>query len=141
MSATYPEVRTLTALLGDREAVLDGEIVALGARKQPDPGRLRSRAHVTRPGDDLLLRVPVVYYVFDLLRLDGRSLLDVPYVERRAEPAGLGLGGREEVRAPPVFLEADGRDVPAVAEDYGLGGVVAKRFPRATSPDAVRRTG
>jgi bifunctional non-homologous end joining protein LigD len=134
VSATYPEVGALTTLLGDHEAVLDGEIVALGARKQPDFGRLQSRMHVVRPGDDLLVRVPVVYYVFDLLHVDGRSLLGVPYALRREELAELGLGGRPEVRVPPSFTEADGADVLAVAEDYGLEGVVAKRVTSRYEP-------
>jgi bifunctional non-homologous end joining protein LigD len=134
VSATYPEVRALSALLGAHEAVLDGEIVALGARKQPDFGRLQSRMHVARPGDDLLARVPVVYYVFDLLHLDGRSLLGAPYAERRQELAALGLGGRAEVRVPPSFSEVHGEDVLAVAEDYGLEGVVAKRVTSRYEP-------
>jgi bifunctional non-homologous end joining protein LigD len=134
VSATYPEVGALTTLLGDHEAVLDGEIVALGARKQPDFGRLQSRMHVVRPGDDLLVRVPVVYYVFDLLHLDGRSLLGVPYSQRREELAALALGGRPEVRVPPSFTDADGSDVLAVAEDYGLEGVVAKRVTSRYEP-------
>ncbi|GAB2962360.1 non-homologous end-joining DNA ligase [Saccharothrix stipae] len=134
VSATYPEVGALSALLGDREAVLDGEIVALGTRKQPDFGRLQSRMHVARPGDDLLARVPVVYYAFDLVHLDGRSLLGVPYSERRAELAALGLGGLAEVRVPPCFTDVDGRDVLAVAADYGLEGVVAKRITSRYEP-------
>ncbi|MCC8249952.1 non-homologous end-joining DNA ligase [Saccharothrix sp. NEAU-S10] len=134
VSATYPEVRALSALLGDHEAVLDGEIVALGARKQPDFGRLQSRMHVARPGDDLLARVPVVYYVFDLLHLDGRSLLGASYAERRQELAALGLGGQAEVRVPPSFSEVHGEDVLAVAEDYGLEGVVAKRVTSRYEP-------
>ncbi|WP_231648124.1 non-homologous end-joining DNA ligase [Saccharothrix sp. NRRL B-16348] len=134
VSATYPEVRALCSLLGEHEAVLDGEIVALGARRQPDFGRLQSRMHVARPGDDLLARVPVVYYVFDLLHLDGRSLLAAPYAERRQELAGLGLGGRAEVRVPPSFTEVHGEDVLAVAEDYGLEGVVAKRVTSRYEP-------
>jgi bifunctional non-homologous end joining protein LigD len=134
VSATYPEVRVLSALLGDHEAVLDGEVVALGTRRQPDFGRLQTRMHVARPGDDLLARVPVVYYVFDLLHLDGRSLLGVPYEQRRQELAALGLGGRAEVRVPPSFSEAHGEDVLAVAEDYGLEGVVAKRVTSRYEP-------
>lgn len=134
VSATYPEVRALPSLLGDRDAVLDGEIVALGARRQPDFGRLQSRMHVARPGDDLIARVPVVYYVFDLLHLDGRSLLGEPYSTRREELAALGLSGRTEVRAPPSFTDVDGRDVLAVAEDYGLEGVVAKRVSSRYEP-------
>ncbi|WP_447007751.1 non-homologous end-joining DNA ligase [Saccharothrix isguenensis] len=134
VSATYPEVRVLSTLLGDREVVLDGEIVALGTRKQPDFARLQSRMHVARPGDDLLARVPVVYYVFDLLHVDGRSLLGEPYSTRRDELAALGLGGRGEVRVPPSFTDVDGRDVLAVAEDYGLEGVVAKRASSRYEP-------
>ena len=134
VSATYPEVSALSALLGDRDAVLDGEVVALGAQRQPDFGRLQSRMHVARPGDDLLARVPVVYYVFDLLHVDGRSLLDAPYSQRREELSGLGLGGRAEVRVPPSFAEADGEDVLAVAADYGLEGVVAKRVTSRYEP-------
>ncbi|MFD1151737.1 non-homologous end-joining DNA ligase [Saccharothrix hoggarensis] len=134
VAATYPEVRALTALLGDRDAVLDGEIVALGEGRQPDFGRLQSRMHVARPGADLIARVPVVYYVFDLLHLDGRSLLGEPYSTRRHELAGLGLGGRAEVRVPPSFRDVDGRDVLAVAEEYGLEGVVAKRVSSRYEP-------
>ncbi|NUT49738.1 MAG: DNA ligase [Saccharothrix sp.] len=134
VSATYPEVRALPALLGDREAVLDGEIVALGDRRQPDFGRLQSRMHVARPGDELVARVPVVYYVFDLVHLDGRSLLDRPYSARREALAELGLAGRAEVRVPPSFTDADGRDVLAVAGDYGLEGVVAKRVGSRYEP-------
>ncbi|PSL51574.1 bifunctional non-homologous end joining protein LigD [Saccharothrix carnea] len=134
VSATYPEVRALSSLLGDREAVFDGEIVALGARKQPDFGRLQARMHVARPGDDLLTRVPVVYYVFDLLHVDGRSLLGAPYAERRQELAELGLGGCADVRVPPTFSEAHGADVLSVAEDYGLEGVVAKRVTSRYEP-------
>ncbi|XVS61095.1 hypothetical protein ACQPYE_22600 [Actinosynnema sp. CA-299493] len=134
VSATYPEVRAVAELLGDRDAVLDGETVALDERKQPDPGRLRSRMTVARPGDDLPARVPVVYYVFDLLHVDGRSLLGASYGERRLELAALGLGGRPEVRVPPTFTEVRGEDVLAVAEDYGLEGVIAKRVTSRYEP-------
>lgn len=134
VSATYPEVRALSALLAGHEAVLDGEVVALGTRRQPDFGRLQSRMHVARPGDDLLARVPVVYYVFDLLHLDGRSLLGEPYSRRREELAALGLGGGPAVRVPPSFTDVDGRDVLSVAEDYGLEGVVAKRVGSRYEP-------
>lgn len=134
VSATYPEVRALATLLGDHDAVLDGEIVALGTHKQPDFGRLQSRMHVARPSDELLTRVPVVYYVFDLLHVEGRSLLGLPYSQRREELAALGLTGRPEVRVPPSFTEVDGEDVLAVAEDYGLEGVVAKRVTSRYEP-------
>ncbi|MFJ6673989.1 non-homologous end-joining DNA ligase [Actinosynnema sp. NPDC091369] len=134
VSATYPEVRALSTLPGDHEVVLDGEIVALGAQRQPDFGRLHSRMHVARPGDELPARVPVAYYVFDLLHVDGRSLLGAPYSRRREELAALGLGDVPGVRVPPSFTEVDGEDVLAVASDYGLEGVVAKRVGSRYEP-------
>ncbi|MFE9750594.1 non-homologous end-joining DNA ligase [Saccharothrix saharensis] len=134
VSSTYPEVRALSTLPGDHEVVLDGEIVALGAQRQPDFGRLQARMHVARPGDELLARVPVVYYVFDLLHVDGRSLLGAPYAQRREELVALGLGGVPGVRVPPSFTEVDGEDVLAVASDYGLEGVVAKRVTSQYEP-------
>jgi bifunctional non-homologous end joining protein LigD len=47
-------------------------------------------------------RVPVFYYVFDLLRLDGRSLLQLPYTERRTPLEELGIE-TATWRVPPSF--------------------------------------
>src|SRR4051812_25731233 len=76
VTATYPELAALGELLGDRQAILDGEVVALEAGDRPSFAKLAARMHVARPTTALLRTVPVVYYVFDLLWLDGSSLLD-----------------------------------------------------------------
>ncbi|MFC3992420.1 non-homologous end-joining DNA ligase [Actinoplanes siamensis] len=127
VTSTYPELRELTARLRGRRAILDGEIVACEPGDRPSFARLAARMHVSSPPPALLGSVPVVYYVFDLLWLDGRSLLDEPYQVRRAELAGLALDGRA-VRTPPEFTGVDGRSVLHAAELGGLEGVVAKRL-------------
>jgi bifunctional non-homologous end joining protein LigD len=126
VTATYPELGALADLLGDRPAVLDGEIVALDAGDRPSFAKLAARIHVARPTTALLRTVPVVYYVFDLLWLDGTPLLDEPYDRRRELLDGLALNS-PAVRTPPHFTDVDGAAILKAAELGGLEGVVAKR--------------
>ena len=92
---SYPEVRGLLRDLGMREAVLDGEIVAFDDAGRPSFERLQSRMHVTSASAvrRLAASTPVVYAIFDLLYLDGHSLMPLPYSERRARLEALELGG------------------------------------------------
>ena len=77
------------------EAVLDGEIVAFDDDGRPSFERLQRRMHVTAPTAvrRLAASTPVVYAIFDLLYLDGHSLMELPYRERRARLEQLELGG------------------------------------------------
>src|SRR5207248_13040 len=93
ITSHYPELRALAAELGSREAVLDGEIVAFDDAGKPSFERLQGRMNLAsdaavrrRMGD-----CPVTYLVFDVIYLDGRSLTDLPYLERRARLEGLAL--------------------------------------------------
>ncbi len=126
-TAAYPEIRRLGEALGSRQAVLDGEIIALDAQGRPSFEALQPRMLV----DDaararrLAATVPVTYMVFDLLHLDGRSTLTLPYVERRRRLDELGLA--DDHWTVPASHEGPGADVLAAARAAGLEGVVAKR--------------
>jgi bifunctional non-homologous end joining protein LigD len=136
----YPELAGLGAALGSRQAVLDGEIVALGGDGWPDFELLQQRMNA-RPGpayQRLLSEVPVTYLAFDLLHLDGRSLLDEPYQQRRAQLSALGLTGTRW-QTPPSFTSEAGTDVRAVSMQHGLEGIVAKRLASRYEPG--KRTG
>src|SRR3712207_4908598 len=74
VSPTYPELGEVARLLGRRRAVLDGEIVALDPAGRPSFHELQRRMHVVEPPSSLLSAVPVGYYVFDVLHLDGEPL-------------------------------------------------------------------
>jgi bifunctional non-homologous end joining protein LigD len=138
----YPELAAVAGLLNGRDGIVDGEIVALDEAGRPSFARLQERMHVRSPGPALLARVPVGYHVFDVLHVDGRSTVDLPYRRRRDLLAGLGMAD-EVVRVPPHFVDVDGRDVLAAAARAGLEGVIAKRLastyqPGRRSPDWVK---
>ena len=83
------------AELGPREAVLDGEVVAFDEDGRPSFERLQGRMNLASEAAvrRRMADRPVTYMVFDLLYLDGRSLVDLPYTERRERLEELELDG------------------------------------------------
>jgi bifunctional non-homologous end joining protein LigD len=77
-------------------------------------------------------QTPVAYLVFDVLHLDGRSTLALPYEERRDLLEGLALSG-PHWQTPPWF-RGDGDSVLQAARDQRLEGVVAKRLTSTYQP-------
>ena len=104
-----------------RDAVVDGEVIALDDRGEPDfallQSRIKGRGLATEPN-------PFVYEVFDLLHLDGRSLLEEPLEERRRLLASA-------IRADPrvrlsEHVEGTGLAFFEAARARGLEGIMAK---------------
>jgi bifunctional non-homologous end joining protein LigD len=139
ITAGYPEVRGILDDLGMHEAVLDGEIVAFDDAGKPSFERLQRRMHVTSPSAvrRLAASTPVVYAIFDLLYLDGKPLMELPYEQRRARLEQLELGGKAW-RVPAAHPGEGGRLLEATAAQ-GLEGVVAKRLDSRYEPG--RRSG
>ncbi|MGH3873784.1 MAG: non-homologous end-joining DNA ligase [Pseudonocardiaceae bacterium] len=134
ISTTYPE---LGAFAGRRQMLLDGKIVALDSCGRPSFAELQLRMHVQRPSAAVLRRAPVAYYVFDLLRLDGRSTAGLPYQRRRELLEELDLTDGPVV-LPPCFLNTEGQVVLDTAAQYGLPGVIAKRADSSYQPGRSR---
>ncbi|MBV8933605.1 MAG: DNA ligase, partial [Kutzneria sp.] len=135
VTRSYPELEVLADLLDGRRAVLDGEIVVLGPDGRPRFDLLQRRMHVHGPPETLMRSTPVAYFVFDLLHLDGRSLVDQPYQRRKELLGELGLDrAAAHVRVPPYYLDVDGRHLVDIARAHGLEGVVAKRVASRYEP-------
>jgi bifunctional non-homologous end joining protein LigD len=134
ITAGYPEVRGLIDQLGMREAVLDGELVAFDKDGRPSFGRLQERMHVRegRALARLQKSVPVVFAIFDLLYLDGESLLALPYAERRARLVELELNGA--AWRVPDNHPGEGARLLAATAAQGLEGIVAKRLDSRYEP-------
>jgi bifunctional non-homologous end joining protein LigD len=135
----YPEIGRLNRALSHHRAVLDGEVVALDAEGRPSFGALQRRMHVSSETAvrRLAKETPVTYVIFDLLWLDGHSLMDLPYSERRARLAELGLGDGGRWRVPD-YVVGHGAQLLAATEQQGLEGVIAKRLD--STYEAGRRT-
>ena len=141
VSATYPELRGLAEQLRDHRVVLDGEVVAFDEAGRPSFGELQARMHVRAPGRALLDRVPVSLLVFDLLHLDGTSLVGAPYDDRRVALESLELAG-DRWAVPPAF-DGHAAEALAASQAQGLEGVLAKRhdapyLPGRRSPSWVK---
>jgi bifunctional non-homologous end joining protein LigD len=75
---------------------------------------------------------PVTYLVFDLLEVDGESLLGVPYAQRRERLETLGVAGERWLPTP--WFHGGGAAVLAASRDNGLEGIVAKRLDAPYRP-------
>lgn len=104
-----------------RGAIVDGEVIALDDRGEPDFALLQARIKGQGRGGAATM---FVYEVFDLLFLDGRSLLDEPLLERRR------LLGKVLRPDPRVRLSEDiageGTAFFEAARERGLEGIMAK---------------
>ncbi|NNG19210.1 ATP-dependent DNA ligase [Naumannella sp. ID2617S] len=127
---TYPELAELGQLLANHAVVLDGEIVAIDPQGRSSFELLQthgsggSKAH---------------FMAFDLLHLDGRSLVREPYTERRlALEELLGDGGRQ-VHVPATF-GSDPELALTTSRELGLEGVIAKRPTSVYQPGRRAKT-
>src|SRR5467141_381093 len=118
----YPELASLPDALAARQAILDGEIVALDAQGHSSFERLQERMHVRAPSESLVTQIRVVYFAFDLLYCDGYDLREAPLLERKQLPQRLlypskrfGRNRREASRQPLRFRS---KPILGEAEEY-----------------------
>ena len=135
ITVAYPELAGLGHATSHKQLLLDGEVVVFGADGWPEFEALQPRMHVTSAAQAAQLAgpTPVTYLVFDLLQLDGRSLLEVAYRERRTLLDGLGLSG-PFWQTPPWFPGEDFPAVQGVSVAQRMEGVLAKRLDSAYVP-------
>jgi bifunctional non-homologous end joining protein LigD len=135
----YPELAPIAEQLGERSAVLDGEVVALDERGIARFQLVQRRMGLTSPAavEARAAETPVDFVIFDLLHLDGRSTRELPYERRRRLLLDLGLEG-ERWRTPRHRTDG-GPDLLEAARRQGLEGIVAKRLDSPYRPG--KRTG
>ena len=138
----FPDLAAATGWIEAEEAIVDGEVVALDAQGRPRFSLLQDHTGI-RTG-----RVPggkrrsesaqIVYQAFDLLHLDGRSLLAVPLEERKRLL-------RSRLRPHPLVryaghVDADGIAFFEAARQQELEGIVAKLRRSPYEPDRRSRS-
>lgn len=130
VTRVYPDVHGVAAELGGRNAVLDGEVVAFDDSGVPSFEKLQPRMNVevSGLGDPLVTGAPAVYVLFDLLYLDGRSLLNATYEERRAELEALLPDRGGSGWQLPAYVVGNGAAMLAATKAQRIEGVIAKRL-------------
>jgi bifunctional non-homologous end joining protein LigD len=127
LTATYPDLAWIGPALGEHDAVLDGEIVTLGADDVTSFAALQNRLGLTRAADieRAAKEYPAEFFVFDILFLDGTSLLKKTYVDRRRILDELAKTC--DGLTVPARLAGDASHVLDESRRRGWEGIVAKR--------------
>ena len=138
VTVAYPELHRLHEQVVALDAMLDGEIVAVG-NGAPSFQRLQRRMHLREGGriEQAARRTPVTFVAFDLLYLDGEDLTGRSLEERRSllEEA---VVPSDRIQLSPV-TEGDGVALFEAAAEQGLEGIVAKRRSSRYRPGARSR--
>jgi bifunctional non-homologous end joining protein LigD len=136
-SERFPELAPLADALG-ADAVLDGEVVALGPDGVPSFERLQPRMQARGPAAvrATMTAQPVVCMWFDVLGYDDLDVTPLPWSERRTLLERLALSGPHW--QTPQVATGDGAAALATAEQLGLEGIVSKRVDSPYLPG--RRT-
>jgi len=127
LTAAYPELSAIPRCVRARTAILDGEIVALDEQGRSSFSLMQQRTGTGSGGRRLRLNrsdIPIHYYVFDLLYLDGYSLFGVD-LKTRKDLLRKVLAENPWVRYSEHF--DDGIQLYRAAVERRLEGIVAKR--------------
>jgi bifunctional non-homologous end joining protein LigD len=136
VTVSWPELDGLGAALGKRTVILDGEIAAMDDRGVPSFQRLQTRMHVGDRGSaaKLAATTPASYLVFDVLHLDGRDLMPLPWTERRPILEALQLAGPSWATTPSV--PGAGSELFETVRQRTMEGVICKRLDSTYVPGA-----
>lgn len=130
ISRQFPELADFGAHVGV-EAAFDGELVVFD-NDRPSFQRVLQRLNVDRPTQALVAANPTVLVIFDLLRLDGNLMVDLPYRTRREVLANL-LEDGPCWRVPPS-VEQGSAQLLELARNRDLEGIVVKRQDSVYKP-------
>jgi bifunctional non-homologous end joining protein LigD len=127
----FPEIFEAVSDLPANESVLDGEVVALDEQGRSSFQLLQALEMEGR-------KAPLRFYVFDLLQLNGKSLVELPLEQRKQVLAKVC----ENVGDPIRYSGEIGGDVKTLRAEVkrrGLEGLIGKQ--RGSKYESGRRTG
>jgi len=135
VTESFPEIVQLTwNEIKTSEAILEGEIIAVGEDGSPLPFQhLMRRFRRVHEIENMVEKIPAKLYLFDLIYLDGKSLIADSYNERRKK---LGeIAG--SIPLTKQMITSDPREATSFlkeALDEGHEGLVAKKLDSLYTP-------
>ena len=127
LTARYPELKNLPSFVKAKSAILDGEVVALDEQGRASFSLMQQRTGFRHGGRRGATNadVPVLYYAFDLLYLDGFDWRRVALEERKKKLASILIAG-DSLRYSDHY-EQQGKALFEIAQQKGLEGSLAKK--------------
>lgn len=128
LTPRYPELRELPKFIKAQNAILDGEAVVLDEQGRSSFSLMQQRTGIRAHGRQSAPQrdLPVLYYVFDLIYLDGYDLRRVNLEDRKRILKSVLLAG-DILRYSEHYPGEQGTALFAVAKDKGLEGILAKK--------------
>jgi bifunctional non-homologous end joining protein LigD len=131
LSARFPEIIEAIENLPARECVIDGEVVALDNEGRSSFQLLQAREMEGR-------KSPIYFYAFDLLQLDGKSLIGLPLEARKSILEKLCAGAGDPIRYSGA-IGSDPKRLLEAVKRRGLEGIIGKQRNSVYEPG--RRSG
>ena len=131
LTERFPEIVEAIRILPVRECVIDGEVVALDEEGRSSFQLLQAREMEGR-------RSPVYFYAFDLLQVDGKSLLSLPLEARKNVLERLCAGSGDSIRYSGA-IGGDAEQLLGEVKRRGLEGIIGKQ--RNSGYEPGRRSG
>jgi bifunctional non-homologous end joining protein LigD len=127
LTARFPELKDLPKFVHAKTAILDGEVVALDDEGRASFSLMQQRTGFRAGGRRSAANadVPVLYYAFDLLYLDGYDWRKLPLEERKKKLASILITG-DALRYSDHY-EKQGKALFEMARAKGLEGILAKK--------------
>ena len=122
----FPEVLEAFSSLHAKEAIIDGEIVALDAKGVSSFQLLQALEIGSQ-------RPPLFYYAFDILRLNGKDMCNLPLTERKKHLEQLLKDAPDIIRFSGS-LGTDAKELLKQAQKLGLEGLIGKRVDSVYEP-------
>ncbi|MBV9175548.1 MAG: hypothetical protein JO297_00770 [Nitrososphaeraceae archaeon] len=126
----YPEfTESVNQLINCKESIiLDGEIVLLNNKGQPDFQSHQRRMNLDSIKDieNLSNKMPATFYLFDVLHLDSRNLQPLSFIQRRKKLSDIfAISDNSRIRISD-FFEEHGIDIFQRIKSLNLEGLIAK---------------
>jgi bifunctional non-homologous end joining protein LigD len=131
LGGRFPEIVEAVKNLPARECVIDGEVVALDEEGRSSFQLLQAREMEGR-------KSPVYFYAFDLLQLDGKSLISLPLEVRKSVLKQLCAGAGDPIRYSGN-IGGDAKTLLGEVKRRGLEGIIGKQ--RNSTYEPGRRSG
>jgi bifunctional non-homologous end joining protein LigD len=133
LSARFPDIVEAIKNLPARECVIDGEVVALDDKGRSSFQLLQAHEMEGR-------KSPIYFYAFDLLQLDGKSLIGLPLEARKNVLEKLCAGAGDSIRySSAIGGDSDAKRLLEEVKRRGLEGIIGKQRNSVYEPG--RRSG